>query len=48
MVLEVLEVCVPLEVILGETLLNLPVDDFVLRSMASSQAAWQEDVVWVG
>jgi len=47
-VLEVLEVCIPLEVVLGETLLNLLEDDFVLGSMASSQAAWQEDVVWVG
>ena len=48
MVLKVMEVCVPLEVVLGETLLNLLEDDFVLGSMASSQAALQEDVVWVG
>jgi hypothetical protein len=47
-VLEVLEVCVPLEVVLGETLLSLLEDDFVLGSMASSQAALHEDVVWVG
>jgi len=47
-VLKVMEVCVPLEVVLGETLLNLLEDDFVLGSMASSQAALQEDVVWVG
>jgi hypothetical protein len=47
-VLEVLEVCVPLEVVLGETLLNLLEDDFVLGSMASSQAVLHEDVVWVG
>jgi hypothetical protein len=47
-VLEVLEVCIPLEVVLGETLLNLLEDDFVLGSMASSQAALHEDVVWVG
>ena len=33
-VLEVLEVCVPLEVVLGETILNLFEDDFVLGSMA--------------
>ena len=41
--LKVMEVCIPLEVVLGETLLNLLEDDFVLGSMASSQAAWQED-----
>jgi hypothetical protein len=33
-VLEVMEVCVPLEVVLGETILNLLEDDFVLGSMA--------------
>jgi hypothetical protein len=33
-VLEVMEVCVPLEVVLGETILNLLEDDFVLGSMS--------------
>ena len=33
-VLEVMEVCVPLEVVLGETILNILEDDFVLGSMA--------------
>ena len=36
-VLEVMEVCVPLEVVLGEPILNLFEDDFVLGSMAPKQ-----------